>query len=157
MTDVELRFWAKVRVGDGCWEWTAAFRSSGYGAFGFRGRTQVASRVAWMLTESAIPEGLDVLHTCDNPKCVRPSHLFLGTPVDNAEDSRAKGRMALGQKSGRAKLNEQQALAIRELVASGERQSVLARRYGVGQDQISRIASGKRWAHLNKETDNATR
>lgn len=90
---VNDRFWEKVdQRGDGCWEWTAALDTNGYGHFIIEGRNHAASRVAWMLTHGPIDAGLFVCHRCDNPPCCRPDHLFLGTALDNARDAVAKGR-----------------------------------------------------------------
>ena len=92
-----FRFWDKVTIGDDCWEWQA-YRippPSGYGQFGMggrRGRMHPAHRVAWLLWHGTIPEGMRVLHRCDNPPCVRPDHLFLGTQADNVRDMHQKGR-----------------------------------------------------------------
>ena len=86
------RFWSKVERGDGCWHWRGAAERSGYGSFRFRGRAQRAHRVSWVLTNGTIAEGMHVLHRCDNPACVRPDHLFLGTHQDNMDDKSAKGR-----------------------------------------------------------------
>lgn len=91
----EERFWAKVEKTDGCWIWSGATNKSGpfgYGQFRIPGNRVPAHRVAWEMIHGPVPEGLWVLHDCDMPKCVNPSHLFLGTAKDNAADMIAKGR-----------------------------------------------------------------
>lgn len=90
--EVAERFWAKVRKTDGCWEWMGARRGKGYGQFYLNGRTQHAHRVAWELVHGPIPPGMQALHRCDNPPCVRPADLFLGTNHDNVLDRHSKGR-----------------------------------------------------------------
>ena len=94
---IEERFWAKVEKTDACWEWQSRIApATGYGNFAIwkqgRRTTWLAHRLAWFLTNGAIPKGLCVLHKCDNRRCVRPDHLFLGTAADNVHDCIAKGR-----------------------------------------------------------------
>src|ERR1700756_2891954 len=110
---VEDRFWAKVAKGPGCWEWQGKRHYKGYGHFTVRGqgrrRTLKAHRVSWELANGPIPEGLHVLHSCDNPPCVNPDHLFLGTDMDNVHDRDAKGRRNVaGSRSWKAQLVEEQ-------------------------------------------------
>ncbi len=89
------RFWNKVNKTDTCWLWTASkFKNKGYGQFGFNGKNTQAHRVAWTITYGEIPKGMYVCHSCDNQSCVRPEHLFLGTPKDNVQDCINKKRRA---------------------------------------------------------------
>lgn len=86
------RFWRKVVKGDGCWLWTGHRGSGGYGRFWLNGKQVLAHRTSWEITNGPIPDGLYACHRCDNPPCVKPAHLFLGTALDNAEDRDRKGR-----------------------------------------------------------------
>jgi hypothetical protein len=90
----EDRFWSKVRKTEGCWEWTAGTYRKGYGKFSVARSTNAqAHRVSWQMGSGPIPDGLFVCHHCDNPSCVRPDHLFLGTNRDNVRDCVQKGRL----------------------------------------------------------------
>lgn len=92
LPEVAGRFWSKVDKGPGCWTWTGATQNYGYGAVTIHGLTRRAHRVSWELAHGPIPDGLHVCHRCDNPPCVNPDHLFLGTAQDNVDDKDAKGR-----------------------------------------------------------------
>lgn len=98
-----LRFWVKVdnsKGEDACWLWTAGVNDAGYGQFQVGKRPHLSHRVSWVLTFGPMPEGACVLHKCDNPLCVNPLHLFLGTKRDNNRDRHQKGRDAKGEKHG---------------------------------------------------------
>ena len=86
------RFWSKVEKTDGCWIWMASRDPKGYGTFGFEGRVHKAHRVAYILAFGEVPNGAHVLHSCDNPHCVNPSHLRPGTHTDNMQDKVLRGR-----------------------------------------------------------------
>ena len=154
------RFWVRVEKTPTCWLWRGATNSSGYGVMQKDGRRIRAHRFAYELTYGAIPEGLFACHRCDNPLCVRPDHLFLGTPADNAHDMIRKGRhvwfpvdkpapprSARGEQHGRAKLTAEQVAEIRRIHAS-ERLShqKLAERYGINKSTAGRIVRGQLWA-----------
>lgn len=135
------RFDAKVRINEetGCHEWTGAKNEKGYGWFSLDGAVKKAHRVAWQLTHGPIPQGLYVLHACDNPSCVNVNHLFLGTHADNMLDMARKGR------SRTTKLSLDDVYAIRSAVGTNRS---IAEQYGVHYSLVSKIRSGKRWAHV---------
>jgi len=86
------RFWAKVEKTDRCWNWTGAIFAKGYGLLGYNGHNFTVHRFSWVIHNGPIPDNKWVLHHCDNPKCVKPEHLYLGTAQDNADDMVARGR-----------------------------------------------------------------
>jgi len=154
------RFWAKVAfIGaepDACWEWRGTKHYKGYGQIGKGGKLGsgghmlYAHRVAWELTNGPIPEGMQVLHHCDNPICVNPAHLFLGTPADNSADMVAKHRQSFvsrgrGEAHPGVKLSEQDVRDIRKSLNSS---TVLGRMYGVTRQNITRIKQRKTWGWL---------
>lgn len=149
------RFWAKVdksRGADSCWTWTACVFNSGYGKF-YRDRdcrTAYAHRFSYELHVGTIPDGMFVCHRCDNPKCVNPAHLFVGTNADNVADMVAKGRQSghPGESNGRAKLTEHSVRAIRELYGTGPTKAALAKLFGVSESQIRRVISRERWVSI---------
>lgn len=132
-----------------CWNWTGGKNKYGYGRINFHGRILAAHRVSYELFVGPFPEHLRVCHSCDNPACVNPSHLFLGTDADNVCDCISKGRNCRGERVASAKLTEQQVLDIRAKYANGlALQRELASEYGVSRMQISDIVCGKAWKHL---------
>jgi len=137
------RFESKyTKAESGCWDWTAFANPAGYGRFRFDGKTVLAHRFAYELYVGPLPEGLWALHKCDNPKCVNPEHLFLGTNQDNITDKVSKNRQY-------SKLTDLQVAAIRELYATGNYyQEHLGAIFNTTQSQISYIVNRKSWKHL---------
>lgn len=138
----------------GCFEWRGD-TLNGYGQMRYLGKRQRTHRLSWIAHHGGIPPGLCVLHRCDNPLCINPEHLFLGTRLDNNADKTLKGRQARGVGHGKAgedshfsKLTALDVQAIRNTYARGElTQSQLAQQYGISQSQISNIVANKHWRH----------
>jgi hypothetical protein len=137
------RFIEKFRLGDGCWEWSGSRNREGYGVAFVDGSTP-AHRLSWETFVGLIPDGMVVCHKCDNPPCVNPDHLFLGTRADNnADRDRKKRHVALrGERNGWARLTSGDVAVIR---GSGTAVD-LSRRFGVSVRHIYNIKSGKVWA-----------
>lgn len=147
------RFWEKVerRGPDDCWEWTAAVNEHGYGVMRPEGQrsgpTVKAHRVSLMLAGVDV-DGVVVRHSCDNPPCVNPAHLSVGTMADNSADMVSRDRHPRGSRSGTSKLTERQVVEIRVRQAAGELHRVLAAEYGVSRVTITNIVTGKTWRHV---------
>lgn len=146
---VEERFWAKVQKSRGCWLWTAGCFADGYGTFRKGSKMCRAHRVSWELAYGTIPPGQLVLHTCDTPRCVKPTHLFLGTDADNAADRDTKGRQPVvrGEAHGSAKLTKTIVRAIRR-AATTQTQQEIATRYGIAKATVYCVVKRKTWAHV---------
>lgn len=146
------RFWSKVDPSGDCWLWTAHIKPQGYGQFTVaKGRFYGAHQVAYVLVRGPIEAGLSVCHRCDNPPCVNPDHLFLGTQSDNAFDMLAKGRArrVRGTDHPSARLTEADVRAIRAAPAFPGRNKTLAARYGVSTRAIWCVITGATWAHVD--------
>lgn len=175
MITVSARLWSRVTRQDGCWEWQGHRQRSGYGGLTVGNKHRLAHRVAWEVTYGPIPDGLCVLHRCDNPPCCNPAHLWLGTKAQNNADRAVKGRSAIGDRSGarlhpetrargdrhparytpgwgqgerngRARLTQADADAIRRAYVPGVvRQLDLAHQYGVSLGAVAHIIHGRHW------------
>jgi hypothetical protein len=163
--EVVERFHEKWEVNEktGCWDWKASVAGKGYGQMKIPGMRKqvyahrlsyvihypVATGVRWWNNE--IPRGLCVCHVCDNPLCVKPSHLFLGTAKDNLQDMKAKDRHLKGERNAKAKLTENKVIHIHRLSDSGVSQGKIAQAYGVSQGQVFKILHGIRWNDVYKK------
>lgn len=179
----EAYFRARVTVSDsGCWEWAMSRFRSGYGQLhikeGGKNRSCLAHRIAYETMKGPIPEGLFVMHGCDNPCCVNPDHLSIGTATENMRDMVRRGRAPFGDKNGarkypekmqrgdahytrrqpesvrrgsqhhNVKLNEDTVREIKRRLLSGEKQAAIASDYGVVREAVSSIKQGRTWAHV---------
>lgn len=137
----------------GCIEWAGARTTRGYGRIGRYDRERYTHRVMWELTNGQpIPPGMVVRHRCDNPPCLNPEHLELGTTADNNRDALERGRQVpskvRGSGVGTAKLTEAQVAEIKAALRAGEPMTVVARRFGVSKFPIQEIVHGRAWRHV---------
>lgn len=137
----------------GCWEWIGWKDKDGYGVASYRfdgTHERRARRIAWIVNFGSIPKRMLVCHRCDNPSCVNPQHLFLGSNQDNVTDMMVKGRNkpVRGEQAKMAKLSEKDVLKIRALHEAGFVQRRIAEQFGVGFQAINKIVLRQRWVHL---------
>lgn len=160
MKELVRRFWLKVNkqgplhpvLKTRCWLWTGALDAGNYGRFKFEGKNRYAHRVGWFLTYGKWPK-LKLLHRCDNPACVRPTHEFEGTQTDNMADCMRKGRWPVraGEANGRARLTAKQVVKIRARLRCPYRglKAELARAFGISYRRILAIETGSSWKQVN--------
>jgi len=143
------RFWSFVEIGkeNDCWIWTGGKRRGGYGAATHpkTGKQSPASRVAYEITKSDVPEGMVVMHSCDNPACCNPNHLSVGTALDNSRDMISKSRSLTGEKNHKSKIKESDVIEIRRMYSTGSTCISIASKYGISISTAHRIAIGKIW------------
>ena len=165
-TDPIKRFWSKVdkRGPDECWPWLAGKGKDGYGSFTAASRKTIGAHCfAYILAHGPIPKRLQVLHSCDNPPCCNPAHLWLGTALDNNRDSATKRRraygerhgshvhperVARGERNGNARLKTADILHIREMCQQGMTETKIAHLFNISQGVVSRIILRKSWKHI---------
>ncbi len=144
------RFWSKVEKHgfDECWPWIAG-TTKGYGGFWDGSRAIGAHCFSWELVHGPVPDGLCVLHSCDNRPCVNPTHLWLGSRAENSADMVAKGRSSRrkGEANPRAKLTEEQVRVIR-IFSQRVNRTLLASRFGVSNSLVGQILRRKCWKHI---------
>lgn len=149
-------FWSKVKTGQPfqCWEWQGAQNGHGYGRIQQDGRLVAAHRVAFELVKGPVPDGLFVLHSCDNRRCCNPAHLRAGTNADNMRDMVERMRSAHGTGNGRTKLTPEQVEEIRTN-AGGLTGEALAKKFGVSESTISYVRNGRSWKYAEVVVDRA--
>lgn len=154
-----------VIVASGCWEWVGSRNQSGYGVLSLKNpdwpeSTALLHRIVYAACVGPVPEGASICHHCDNPSCLRPSHLFVGSNADNVADKVNKGRQASGEqirtnhehlrgdRIKTARLTAEDVMSIREAEQKGESIESIAKRFAVSATQVSAIVRGIAWAHL---------
>jgi len=139
------RFWSKVARTRGCWRWLASKDCNGYGRVGVGHEVTRAHRIAWMMQNRPVDSDVLICHRCDNPSCVRPSHLFSGTHKDNLSDAASKDRTAFGERHPMAVISEAKVRAIRALHLSGFTREEIAPLFGVSPRHVSKVARSYSW------------
>ncbi len=143
------RLMARCSKSTGCWEWTGSSDVHGYGRLNIGNKPMLAHRTSWEVFRGLIPDGMYVLHRCDNPRCIRPEHLFLGDQQMNMDDKAAKKRhrygVSRGIDHGCSKLTDEQ---VREIRASTGPSRITAEKYGISGRQVRDIRTLKSWKHL---------
>lgn len=145
----EASFWSLVRLRlrtTACWEWDGETTDL-YPRFKVGARRYTVGRVAYAITYGYVPENAFVCHHCDNPKCVRPDHLFLGSATENMVDKMQKGREARGERAGGAKLTEDQ---VKRILTSTKTARAIGAEFGVGKSTVGKIRSGVNWKHIHR-------
>jgi hypothetical protein len=148
--DIHQRFAKYVDDSGECWLWIGSKIKSkwAYGQLKVNGKNQSAHRVSYQLYKGQIPEGLVVRHTCNNPCCVNPEHLELGTQQENMDDMVNANRQALGSRNGRSKIKEEDVPDIRRRLALGETYYSIGKLYGVTHTPIKQIKEGKSFSYV---------
>lgn len=144
------RFAASLRKRGSCVEWAKSTTTTGYGKFSLHaGGWMLAHRAAYEMHVGSIPDGMVVCHRCDNPRCVRPEHLFVGTMADNQQDMAQKGRSTRGEKNPMARLTEADVREIRNKHAAGVKRDDLCAQWGVSLGCVSGVVDGINWRHVS--------
>lgn len=153
----EERLWESVEKTDGCWIWHGYTSPAGYGQIGIGNKLEFTHRLSWEIANGPIPDGMVICHHCDNPACVRPDHLFLGTLADNNHDMKLKGRIRnagtlglnYGEANGNSRLTREDVIAMRSAYDSeGKTFTDIANEYNVSISTASRIVQRVSWKHV---------
>lgn len=147
--DMLKKLMGKIKKSEGCWEWQGSVSSGGYGHFPYKNKCYPAHRISWKLFKGEIPENMNVCHKCDNPSCVNPEHLFLGTQRENMKDMFSKNRKDHAQENHpRVKLSKENVLEIRDLIKQGFSQEIICHKFGITNGHVGSIKHRRTWKNL---------
>jgi len=148
LPDPFARLIGSFSLGEGCWLWRGPTNNHGYGVFSLKGRRTAAHRAVYKALVGEVSDELDCCHACDNPRCVRPDHIFVGTRADNMQDAKRKGRLVFGSAAKHAVLTEGDVREIRKRRRNGETVPSIASRLGVGVSCVQNVVRGATWGHV---------
>lgn len=150
LDDLQVRLAKRSRLNTetGCIEWIGALMHQGYGHLRWRGKVYRTHRLSYAAVNGDIPAGMFVCHKCDNPKCMNPEHLFLGTYADNSADMAQKKRSTIGERNPMAKVNVATVQAIRIWGKTGMFHKKIAAKFGITREAVSLILRGERWKNI---------
>jgi len=141
------RFESKINKDSLCWIWKGNYFRYGYGYLNVAGKNISANRISWMLHNEKTPGKYFVCHKCDNPQCVNPDHLYLGSPQDNSDDMKKRNRSLRGELCPASKLSNDDVEQIKKRHKNGEYQRLLAKEFGVTREHLNKIINGKKRAY----------
>lgn len=145
----QCRFLSYVDTSGDCWLWTGCVNRRGYGKFSMFPIKHITShRASYILFKGSIPDGKCVCHQCDNPRCVKPAHLWIGTTQENTQDMINKGRSLYGEKQNKAKLTDKDVLEIRKLGLEGVTQIKIAEKFNLTPGHVNNILRRRAWLHI---------
>lgn len=146
-----LEKFTKINPDTECWIWAGSKNKKGYGQIHFEGKTRIAHRVSYEINIGGIPKNILVCHSCDNPSCINPSHLFLGTNLDNSNDkfSKGRGRALIGQENGNSKLSTDEVIKIKSMLKNNESSYSIARKFNVKGETVLSIKNKLTWSHID--------
>lgn len=148
IASIVARFWSKVDTSGKCWVWMGPRNKKGYGYFSVGRRTFSVHRWLHQFIHGPLAKGQQVLHRCANPPCIRPSHLYAGTHAENMTDRNVMGHTARGERSGKARLTDDQVRAMRADVAAGLTWVKAAAKYDVSRQTVRMVVTGRSWKHV---------
>jgi len=150
------RFFNKVRKTKKCWIWNGAKTSKGYGRFKIKGKLKLSHRISYLIRYGMFDENMFICHKCDNPRCVKPSHLFLGTRSDNMIDCYEKGRLYIGKGNflkghkDSAILTDRKVIKIKKMIQSGEKLISISKKFKIKYQTIRDLSSGRTYYNVKE-------
>lgn len=148
-SDMKAKLIGKIKKINGCWEWQGSRNKKGYGHLSYKRKVELAHRISWLMFKGKIPNDMKVCHKCDNPPCINPSHLFLGSQKENVKDMfQKKRKIHEGINHPGAKLTNENIKEIRKLLREGKTQQYIADKYNISNGHVGSIKHRRTWKEI---------